>query len=69
MWQLHCLKLKDNEPKKVDKYNSRNRESKLKVPLSIKTIGQRSSAFLGPKLFNFIPEEVKNLTKKNIFKI
>ncbi|KAJ8961392.1 hypothetical protein NQ318_014637 [Aromia moschata] len=46
-------------------YGTRNR-FQFTVPMMTKTTGQRSYNYLGPKLYNTIPEELKQINNKSI---
>lgn len=50
---------KKNPP--IHDYNTRNKHQYL-PPFMAKTIGQRSFVFLGPKLYNTVPEVIKQMT-------
>lgn len=46
-------------------YSTRNRHNLIPEKIMFKTIGQRSHIFLAPRVFNFLPETIKdNLNKK-----
>ncbi len=42
--------------------------SNLKVPRMNKSIGQRALCYLGPKTFNSLPSEIKNIPTYQLFK-
>lgn len=48
-------------------YNTRQKNKHI-VPFMMKTVGQRSYAFLAPTVYNTLPNELQNITKINSFK-
>ena len=50
------------------KHDTRNKEDKIKVPKTTKTITQRSYYFLGPRIYNSISPELKKLNSINLFR-
>lgn len=49
-------------------YNTRQKTDTLRVPKTTKTITQRSYYFLGPKMYNVIPAELRVLNSSFLFK-
>lgn len=49
------------------KYKTRQ-QKKYKKPLMHKSVGQRCYKYLGPKLFNTLPDEIKNERTLHSFK-
>lgn len=47
-------------------YDTRQK-NKYVHPLMLKTIGQRSYSYLAPKLYNTVPEEIRNVKINNVF--
>ena len=73
--QLYCEKIltevhkvKNNMKRKEHTYGIRNKEKLISVPKMCKTIGQRSYQYIGPRVYNSLPEYVTNLTSQIIFK-
>ena len=52
----------------VQCYNTRSSYQKLKIPFRKTNRGQHTLSYLGPKLWNGLPEEVKLSTSANNFK-
>ena len=50
------------------KHNTRFRETAVVVPRTEKTLAQRSYYVLGPKLFGFLPNEVKQANSISYYK-
>ena len=48
--------------------NTRNSEHRFKVPLKRTNMGQNSLSYLGPKLWNNLPNEIKISKSRNVFK-
>ena len=48
-------------------YTTRNKNN-LKIPKTRKTIGQRCCSYLAPKIFNSLPNEIKEINNKKKFK-
>lgn len=42
-------------------YHTRNKENNLLMPRCGKTIGQRSCDYLGPRIYNILPQELRNI--------
>lgn len=40
----------------------------VKTPIATKSITQKSYAFLAPRLYNYLPDEIKNIKNLNLFK-
>lgn len=49
-------------------YQTRHKQNNSNVPRCEKTIGQRHCNYLGPKLYNMLPNEFKNIDSLNLFK-
>lgn len=73
--QLFCLKMILNvRSRKLQiehiehSYNTRGRENKVLIPRCSKTVGQRHCKFLGPKIWDLLPDEYKTLVGHKRFK-
>lgn len=69
---FYCISLKIFSEKKnlinhVHQTRSRSIRN-LSVALMHTRIGQRCSTYLGPKIYNYIPFEIRSLNSKHIFK-
>lgn len=49
-------------------YHTRHKLKITKKPVTKKTIGQKSHTYLGPKLFDHVPDSLKNINNIKIFK-
>lgn len=49
-------------------YNTRYKDDSIPIPRAQKTIGQRSFYYLGPKIYNELPKEIKKLNSLYSFK-
>lgn len=74
--QLFCLSLLmsiHNNKIKLDtithQYTTRSKERCVAIPRTQKTIGQRCAHYIAPRLFNIVPETLRNLVKAKTFKI
>ena len=70
--QLCCFNLITKVHKEKDQlitidheHNTRQKDNTNRLPKIEKAVGRRSSAYLGPKLYNFIPKEYKILNNKS----
>lgn len=73
--QLFCLNILTKQQKNKNKmnnivhnYDTRSKQNSYQKPRSEKVIGQKSYTYLSPRIYEKIPQEVKNLTKINQFK-
>lgn len=72
--QLYCTALILEQKKSTSKtsiphaYQTRYRQGSFIVPKVTKTIGQRCFSFLGPKIYNQVPRDIKLLNSTSIFK-
>lgn len=72
--QLYCytiiLKQKNNKCKQMidHSYKTRYKEASIKIPKVNKTITQRSFTYLGPRVYNETPTEIKNINSMQLFK-
>lgn len=73
--QLYCEKIltethkdKNNMKRKAHKYEIRRKEKLIQVPKMRKTIGQRCHQYIGPKIYNSLPDYMTNLTSLTLFK-
>ena len=58
-----------NELEKINHfYNTRHRETSYSVPRTAKSLLQRNYFYLGPKLYNILPSELKGLHSFGLFK-
>lgn len=64
---LYFFKNRNSIVKRTHPYHTRHIVNYI-LPLCTKTITQRSLIFVGPKFFNFLPENIKTSTTTNIFK-
>ena len=48
--------------------NTRNSMYRLKIKINKSNMGQNSLSYLGPKLWNILPDEIKSSTNTNSFK-
>lgn len=58
---------KDRTAIHLHQYNTRNKNTYI-VPQVTKTISQRAYAYLAPKLYNSIPDNIKNIASLSLFK-
>lgn len=73
--QLFCQILLLNQYKQKNislpithKHNTRYKQHSVTLSMANKTIGQRSHAYIGPKIFNLLPAEIKSNNSTNKFK-
>lgn len=72
--QLTCYGLILEQKKNLNKrgilhsYQTRYKEMAITVPFATKTIVQRSSYFLSPRIFNQVPNDLKKINSLSMFK-
>lgn len=73
LFYFHCNVKQHNDQNYLTKfehmYSTRQRGHTYKVPFIKKTIGQKSYTYLGPKLYNSLNIEIRNITSIHQFKI
>lgn len=73
--QLYCqnilslmYKNRDNLEKVKHVYSTRQNKKSMIIPKMSKTIGQRCYSYIGPKIYNNLPDYITSLNSNNIFK-